>query len=102
MKLRIVTLIAALLLSACQREGAGEDNTGAADTAISGIELSAMDTSIKPGDDFFGYVNGSWLAQTEMPADKSRYNVFSILADQAQDNVKVIIEASADPMYLRS
>jgi len=38
-----------------------------------GIELANMDKSIKPGDNFFKYVNGAWLDKTEIPADKSNY-----------------------------
>ena len=54
-----------------------------------------MDTSISPGDDFFAYVNGNWIKNNEMPADKSRYGTFDMLRDQSQDTVKTIIERSA-------
>ena len=54
-----------------------------------------MDLNAHPGDDFFEYVNGSWVASTEMPADKSRYGLFDILRDQSQENVRLIIEESA-------
>ena len=60
-----------------------------------GIDLAAMDKSVKPGDNFFEYVNGTWLANTEIPADKSRYGSFDSLRDRSDDNVKVIIEAAA-------
>ncbi|MFQ3191370.1 MAG: putative endopeptidase, partial [Paraglaciecola sp.] len=40
-------------------------------TLTSGIIKQNMDLSVKPGDDFFTYVNGTWLANTEIPADKS-------------------------------
>ena len=36
-----------------------------------GIDTAAMDTSVKPGDDFFGYVNGKWIATFKIPADKA-------------------------------
>ncbi len=64
--------------------------------AKSGIDLTAMDTSVKPGDDFDKYVNGTWQANMEMPADKSRYGVFNVLRDESQDAVKVIIEEAAN------
>ncbi|MBT8108791.1 MAG: peptidase M13 [Gammaproteobacteria bacterium] len=54
-----------------------------------------MDTSVRPGDDFFAYVNGSWVEGAEMPADKSRYGLFDILRDESQEAVKAIIEESA-------
>jgi putative endopeptidase len=62
---------------------------------ISGIDVSGMDTSVRPGDDFFAYVNGTWVKETEMPADKARYGVFDKLRDESQEAVKVIIEQSA-------
>ncbi|AOS96949.1 Neutral endopeptidase [Microbulbifer aggregans] len=57
----------------------------------SGIDLSAMDTSVRPQDDFFTYVNGSWLQNTEIPSDKSRWGGFSILRDKATEEVKALI-----------
>ncbi len=41
-----------------------------------------MDTNVKPGDDFFMYVNGTWIAETEIPADKASYGGFRILRDE--------------------
>jgi len=38
-----------------------------------GIATENMDKSVKPGDNFFKYVNGTWLKNTEIPADKSSY-----------------------------
>jgi putative endopeptidase len=55
-----------------------------------------MDTSVKPGDDFFRYMNGKWLDETEIPADKSNYGSFHALIDGAAENVKAIIEESAN------
>ena len=39
----------------------------------SGIILANLDPSIRPQDDLFGYTNGTWLAQTEIPPDRGRY-----------------------------
>ena len=44
-------------------------NTAATDN--SGIDLTGMDRSIRPGDDFFGFANGSWVQHTQIPADRS-------------------------------
>ncbi len=60
-----------------------------------GVALENIDTSVKPGDNFFKYVNGAWLNKTEIPADKSSYGSFTVLRDLSDDRVKVIIEASA-------
>jgi predicted metalloendopeptidase len=58
----------------------------------SGIELANMDTSVRPQDDFFRYVNGTWLDTTEIPADRTNTGVFMDLRDKAREDVKAIIE----------
>jgi len=60
-----------------------------------GIATEHMDTSVKPGENFFEYVNGTWLKNTEIPADRSRYGSFNILADEAEERVRTIIETAA-------
>ena len=90
---------ALLIIAACgQKAEQPAAEAPAADepiALISGIDVSGMDTSVRPGDDFFAYVNGTWVAETEMPADKARYGLFHILSDESQENVKAIIEKSA-------
>jgi putative endopeptidase len=87
-------------LAACGQEGETPANAGAA-TGVgeqpleSGLVLENMDKSVDPGDDFFMYMNGAWLDQTEIPADKASYGGFAILNDEAQEHVKAIIEESA-------
>src|SRR4051812_4822498 len=61
----------------------------------SGIDKVNMDPSTQPQDDFYKYVNGKWLETTEIPADKPAYGVFSKLADDAQANLRAIIEDAA-------
>jgi len=61
----------------------------------SGISLKGMNPEIRPGDDFFAYVNGKWIDAAVIPADKARYGTFDILRDESQENVKAIIEQSA-------
>ena len=57
-----------------------------------GIDLGGMDLTIKPGDDFFGYVNGKWVATTEIPADKTSLGVFQILRGLSDDRVRAILD----------
>ena len=47
---------------------------------VSGIDKTGFDTSVRPQDDFFDYVNGSWVDNTEIPADKARWGSFDALA----------------------
>lgn len=63
---------------------------------VSGISVEHMDKSVRPGNDFFSFMNGAWIAETEIPADKSSYGGFGILHDESQEAVKVIIEESAN------
>jgi putative endopeptidase len=57
-----------------------------------GIDLTARNEAIKPGDDFFMYASGTWYDNFEMPADKTRYGAFSLLAERSEDQVKAIID----------
>jgi putative endopeptidase len=60
-----------------------------------GIDTSAMDRSMKPGDDFNAYVNGSWAKQTEFPADKAYIGAAIDVDEKARAQVRAIIEAAA-------
>src|SRR5262245_66600035 len=60
-----------------------------------GIDLAAMDTSVKPGDDFYRYVNGKWVSSFTMPADKARYGVFDALRDKSETDVHTLLEEFA-------
>jgi len=51
-----------------------------------------MDDAIRPQDDLFGHVNGRWLRETEIPADRSSWGPFVMLADTAEQQVRAIIE----------
>lgn len=61
-----------------------------------GIATENMDKTVNPGDNFYEYVNGGWLKKTEIPSDRARYGAFSILADQAEERVRTIIENAAN------
>ena len=63
-----------------------------ATTPASGIEQANFDKSVRPQDDLFRAVNGAWLAKTEIPADRSDYGVFGILAEKAENDLREIIE----------
>jgi putative endopeptidase len=91
----IISATALLILAACGQQSR-EPTVAAVPTVLrSGVVLSNMDTDVRPGDDFFSYVNGTWVESTEIPADKSRYGTFDLLRDEAQEAVKAIIEESA-------
>jgi putative endopeptidase len=60
-----------------------------------GIDLTAMDTSVKPGDDFYRYVNGNWLKNEKIPADRPSWSSFAQLAEKSQKQVQDLIETAA-------
>ncbi|HEY0625524.1 MAG TPA: M13-type metalloendopeptidase [Allosphingosinicella sp.] len=57
-----------------------------------GIDTAGMDRSVKPGDDFFAYVNGTWAKNTQIPADRSSYGGFAILRDLSEARVRKLVE----------
>ena len=61
----------------------------------SGISLDNMDKTVRPQDNFYRYINGGWLKNTTIPADKTAVGSFYDLRDTADDNVKAIIEELA-------
>jgi putative endopeptidase len=92
---RIIGAVALLVLGACGQQATEQTTQAVKKELHSGIILENMDPSIRPGNDFFSYVNGGWIAQAEIPADKSRYGIADLLRDASQANVKTIIEESA-------
>ena len=64
-----------------------------------GFDLSGMDRSARPGDDFFRYANGAWLKHTEIPADRSNFGMHAALAERALLQLRTIMEdaGKADP-----
>ena len=63
-----------------------------------GVDEAGMDKSIAPGDDFYGYVNGTWAKNTPIPADKANYGAFDALQDLSRTRTHGILEAQrADP-----
>lgn len=61
----------------------------------SGIDLTYVDSDARPQDDLFGHVNGRWLADHEMPADRATDGAFRLLADRAEEQVRDLITEAA-------
>lgn len=60
-----------------------------------GIDLTAIDKSVVPGDDFYHFSDGAWIARTEIPADRASVGVFNMLADRSNKQVAEIIQDAA-------
>src|SRR5690606_28008411 len=56
------------------------------------IDKNNMDTTVRPGDDFFKYANGQWLNKTEIPGDKTRWGSFDELRQRTNEDVKNILD----------
>jgi putative endopeptidase len=57
-----------------------------------GYDPAAMNRAVKPGDDFFGFVNGAWYARTEIAPDRTFVGIDSVLNDQTDRDVRAIVE----------
>src|SRR4030095_4636078 len=95
---RIIALSMAALLSACSTDTA-TPAAAAPEVALGsfGIYPAQRDTSVKPGEDFYKYVNGKWVSTFKMPADKSRYGVFDVLSDKSESGVRTLLEETLKP-----
>lgn len=104
MKHLLAGAAAVALLAACGGEAANNEATDGAATveivegAISGpvigewgFDLAGQDTSVKPGDDFYRYVGGTWMDNFEIPADLTRYGGFTTLSLEAEEDVRNIV-----------
>ena len=61
----------------------------------SGILPGHRDESVRPQDDLFAYANGTWVRETEIPADRGRYGTFDLLREQSDERVRALIEQAA-------
>jgi predicted metalloendopeptidase len=71
------------------------ESPAAAPALTSGLLLQNFDRTVRPQDDLYRFVNGTWLRNTEIPADKSNYGTFTLLSDEAEKNLRVIVDEAA-------
>ncbi|CAM1350161.1 M13 family metallopeptidase [Tenacibaculum halocynthiae] len=88
-KLVFTTAVASLGVVACKTEKKPEEKA-------QGIILENMDTSVKPTDDFFRYVNGTWLDKTEIPADRTSWGGFGELRKKTDADVLAILNKAIE------
>jgi putative endopeptidase len=60
-----------------------------------GISTEHMDRSVRPQDDFFSFVSGNWVKNTEIPADMTSYGSFAILREETSEKVRAIVQNAA-------
>jgi predicted metalloendopeptidase len=86
------SLLVALAVTAAVAAASAQSRTP---PRVPGIDTAGMDLTVRPQDDFFRYVNGSWADKTPIPPDQSVYGTFAMLRDRAQEAVRGIVEAEA-------
>src|SRR5260370_21690583 len=60
-----------------------------------GLDLSAGNHDVKPGDDFFAYANGAWYERFTIPADHASFGPFDTLDELSRQPVRAIIDPAA-------
>lgn len=102
-----------LLLAACGQDNTSTESTAAAEpvevveavevenTKHSGIIPEFMNKDVRPGDDFNAFVNGTWIDSAVIPADRASDGVGLMVHEEATENVRAIIQESADGDFAR-
>ncbi len=84
----VVTLAAASFAFTLERSAAA---SGKPAIGTWGFDLASMDRSVDPGDDFFHYVNGTWLKNTQIPPDRASWGSFQMLGAKAEEDTRTVI-----------
>jgi putative endopeptidase len=97
--LPLLLLLAAAGLSACDRGAQSRAPEQQSDIPPppprAGVIEANFDRDVAPGKDFYRHVNGTWLAENEIPDDRSSYGAFTVLADRAELQIRNLLEALA-------
>ncbi|MFJ9362909.1 M13 family metallopeptidase [Nocardia sp. NPDC101769] len=80
-------------LAAC---GSDTKNT-VTSTQLTGPDMSGSDAAVRPQDDLYRFVNGKWLQEYQLPADKVSFGTFDDVADRVEGQLREIIEGIKDP-----
>jgi len=91
----LAALAAAAFLAACGQETAPTEPPAPAEPLKSGVELTGMDTTVRPQDDYYAYANGKWLQETEIPADQFGWGSYMTLRDDSLSDVQAIVDEVA-------
>jgi putative endopeptidase len=92
MKKIIIGILSLALLQSCT---SNVKKTADSVKPYPAFNVQNMDTTIKPGDDFYTYVNGTWLKNNPIPADKNSRSSFDELVEKNRHDIREIIEEAA-------
>ena len=91
-----LALVASAVQAAPAAAGAGATAKSVkAPVLSSGVATEYIEQGVRPQDDFFQYLNGKWLKDTEIPADKASWGSFMQLRENTLPRLRGIIEKSA-------
>jgi predicted metalloendopeptidase len=94
MKNLSILLLILILFTSCQQNHSNKKQQPI------GLNLEFMDKSIRPQDDFYNFVNGEWMKNTKIPADRSRWGSFDELRKNTDKNtLKILKEAQKNTAY---
>ncbi|MCY0977696.1 M13 family metallopeptidase [Chryseobacterium wangxinyae] len=90
-----LTLSLFLLAGICSQNtlNAQAKSTKTVSTTDKGLDISLMDKSIRPQDDFYNYVSGTWMKTAKIPSDKPTWGSFNKLADDTDNNSMTILNS---------
>jgi putative endopeptidase len=92
-KILSITALAFLVLVACKED---QKDAIAEVEKIPGIILENMDTNVNPKDDFYNYVNGTWLRTNKIPEEESRWGGFGVLRKSTRNDVLEIVKTAKE------
>jgi putative endopeptidase len=81
-----------MAMTACSPREDGEE------IEVQAINTSYMDSTVRPQDDFFLFVNGNWIRETEIPGDQGRWGSFNELREESNDAVLEVLEKAGEDM----
>jgi predicted metalloendopeptidase len=85
---QLLSALTLFVLAVCANAA---DRAGAAPAA--GIDLEAIDRTVRPQDDFYAWANGNWLKATAIPPDRISISAFTQLGQAAQERLRALVEA---------
>jgi len=96
----LLLLLILFIITSCNNTNKTESTSKTNKNTEIGLNLKYMDTTVRPQDDFYNFVNGEWMKKTEIPADRSRWGSFYELRKKTDINtLKVLEEAQNNPQY---
>jgi putative endopeptidase len=89
-------VVALLVARAGAQNRASDAIAGSAGASPSPIGSGGMDPSVKPGEDFYRYGNGGWLARSVIPAGQQSYDTRAMLKEKTSQQVRDLIQGAAE------